>query len=144
MVDLLQNLDELSVATLVTASLPSRRCSASAGCRSGCPRRPLIVVVVAIVVSSAAELDQHGVATLGVIPSGLPGFDIPPLRPADVVDLVFPALGILFATYAETAFPRPPGRSPASASSTSTPIRSSWRWAWRTWRQDSTEVVPHR
>ena len=99
--DLLSGLDELSVTTLVTGLVAlvslfvlrrlSRRIPA-----------PLIVVVVAIAVSAAAGLDEHGVATLGHIPSGLPQFELPSLRVGDVLDLALPALGILFATYSDS------------------------------------------
>ena len=100
-VDVLGGLDELSVTTLVTGL---SALVALFGIRRLAPRvpGPLLVVVAAIVVSSAADLAQHGVATLGSIPSGLPGVDIPRIRLADVVDLVLPALGIVFATYADS------------------------------------------
>ena len=100
-VDLLAGLDELSVTTLATGLVAL---AALFVLRRLAPRLPgpLIVVVVAIVVSSAADLAAHGVATLGDIPSGLPGLAIPRPRLADIVDLVLPALGILFATYADS------------------------------------------
>ena len=100
-VDLLEGLDELSVATLATGIVALL---ALFGLRRLSRRLPgpLIVVVVAIIVSSVADLSAHGVATLGSIPSGLPSFEIPRPQLADVVDLLLPALGILFATYSDS------------------------------------------
>ena len=51
------------------------------------PRFPaaLVVVVVGIALSSWLNLDQHGVAVVGEIPSGLPSLTVPtpPLEPGD-------------------------------------------------------------
>ena len=100
-IDLVQGLDELSVTTLVTGMVAL---IALFGLRRVSRRLPgpLIVVVVAIIVSAVADLSAHGVATLGAIPSGLPSFQLPRSPLADVVDLVLPALGILFATYSDS------------------------------------------
>jgi sulfate permease, SulP family len=48
-------------------------------CRYLAPRFPaaLVVVVLAIVASSALDLAAHGVATVGSIPSGLPAVGLP-------------------------------------------------------------------
>ncbi len=99
--DLLGGLDEISMTTLATGLVAL---AALFGLRRVSRRLPgpLIVVVVAIIVSSVASLDEHGVATLGQIPSGLPGLQVPRPRLADVVDLVLPALGIVFATYSDS------------------------------------------
>ena len=99
--DLLRGLDELSLATLATGMVALVALFAIRAASRRVPG-PLVVVVLAIVLSSVLALDEHGVATLGAIPSGLPGLQVPRPRLADVVDLIGPALGILFATYADS------------------------------------------
>ena len=100
-IDLIQGFDELSVTTLVTGMVALVALFGLRRVSSRLPG-PLIVVVVAIIVSATADLSAHGVATLGPIPSGLPSFQVPRSPLADVVDLVLPALGILFATYSDS------------------------------------------
>jgi sulfate permease, SulP family len=67
------------------------------------PRFPaaLVVVVVGIALSSWLNLDQHGVAVVGEIPSGLPSlrFPTPPL--SQVIDLVPAALGLFLVSFAD-------------------------------------------
>jgi high affinity sulfate transporter 1 len=67
------------------------------------PRFPaaLVVVVLAIVASSAFSLADHGVATVGSIPPGLPGVGVPrpPLR--DVFELIPAALGLFLVSFAD-------------------------------------------
>lgn len=67
------------------------------------PRLPsaLIVVVGAIVVSWALDLESRGVAVVGDIPSGLPRPAIPHEALADVVHLIPAALGIFLVGYAD-------------------------------------------
>jgi sulfate permease, SulP family len=62
---------------------------------------PLVVVAVAVAVSAALKLAEHGVAIVGEIPSGLPGFAIPGWRLGDVVSLLPAALGIFFVSFAD-------------------------------------------
>ncbi len=67
------------------------------------PRFPaaLVVVVAGIALSALLNLDQHGVAVVGHIPSGLPSlaFPTPPLT--DVFDLVPAALGLFLVSFAD-------------------------------------------
>jgi sulfate permease, SulP family len=67
------------------------------------PRFPaaLVVVVAGIAASSWLKLDQHGVAVVGHIPSGLPSlrFPTPPLH--QVFDLVPGALGLFLVSFAD-------------------------------------------
>jgi SulP family sulfate permease len=67
------------------------------------PRFPaaLVVVVAGIAASSWLNLDQHGVAVVGHIPSGLPSlkFPTPPLN--QVFDLVPAALGLFLVSFAD-------------------------------------------
>ena len=67
------------------------------------PRFPaaLVVVIAGIAASSWLKLDQHGVAVVGHIPSGLPSlrFPTPPLN--QVFDLVPAALGLFLVSFAD-------------------------------------------
>lgn len=67
------------------------------------PKLPaaLVVVVASIVASWALDLESHGVATIGSIPSGLPGLGFPHVGGADVVDLVPAAIGIFLVSFAD-------------------------------------------
>lgn len=100
-VDLVQGRADLSVTTLVTglASL-----ALLFGLRRLAPKAPgpLFLVVGAIVVASAASLEDHGVARIGAIPSGLPSIGLPHVGVVDLLHLVPAALGITFAVYSST------------------------------------------
>jgi len=61
----------------------------------------LIVLVLAIAGSAVFDLQAHGVATVGEIPSGLPGFQLPPMRLGDVLELLPAAIGIFFVAFAD-------------------------------------------
>ncbi len=67
------------------------------------PRFPaaLVVVVAGIAVSAWLNLDAHGVAVVGEIPSGLPSlaFPTPPLT--DVFDLLPAAVGLFLVSFAD-------------------------------------------
>jgi sulfate permease, SulP family len=62
---------------------------------------PLVVVIAGLAFSWALSLDEHGVAVVGTIPSGLPSFDLPlpPLR--DALQLVPAAIGIFAVSFAD-------------------------------------------
>jgi high affinity sulfate transporter 1 len=69
-------------------------------------RRPavpaaLLVLVVATVASALAGFDDHGIAILGSLPSGLPDLALPHVGIGDVVDLVPAAAGIALVTSAD-------------------------------------------
>jgi Sulfate permease family len=68
------------------------------------PRFPaaLVVVVAGIALSTWLNLDQHGVAVVGEIPSGLPSlkFPTPPLN--QVIDLLPAALGLFLGARMRT------------------------------------------
>jgi sulfate permease, SulP family len=67
------------------------------------PRLPaaLLVVAAAIGLSWALDLQAHGIAVVGAIPSGLPSFDLPSPAWQDVVQLVPAAVGIFLVTFAD-------------------------------------------
>ncbi len=67
------------------------------------PGRPVAlgVVVLSIVALSATSLRDAGIAVVGSIPSGLPTFQLPALRPRDVDGIVPLALGCVLLAYVE-------------------------------------------
>jgi high affinity sulfate transporter 1 len=67
------------------------------------PKLPasLIVVVLAIAASAALGLAQYGVAVVGEIPSGLPGFSVPNLQLRAVLDILPAALGIFVVSFSD-------------------------------------------
>jgi high affinity sulfate transporter 1 len=62
---------------------------------------PLVVVVAAIGVSAAFNLDQHGVAVVGHVPAGLPSLKLPRPPLVDIVRLVPAAVGIFAVGFAD-------------------------------------------
>jgi SulP family sulfate permease len=67
------------------------------------PRLPaaLLVVVAAIGLSWALDLEARGIAVLGPIPAGLPSFVLPSPAWQDVVHLLPAAVGIFLVTFAD-------------------------------------------
>src|SRR5918993_1674842 len=67
------------------------------------PKLPgaLLVVVAAIAASAALGLASEGVATVGEIPSGLPGLALPTAPLGDLLVLVPAALGIFFVSFSD-------------------------------------------
>ena len=67
------------------------------------PKLPaaLLVVVTAIGLSWALDLQAHGVAVVGAIPAGLPSFDVPSPAWQDVFKLVPAAVGIFVVSFAD-------------------------------------------
>ncbi len=67
------------------------------------PKLPaaLLVVVTAIGLSWALDLQSHGVAVVGAIPAGLPSFDVPSPAWQDIFKLVPAAVGIFFVSFAD-------------------------------------------
>jgi SulP family sulfate permease len=68
------------------------------------PRWPrmLIVVVLAIVVSSALDLGDHGVAITGNVPTGLFSIGLPHVGPSEATALVVGAFSLVFVGYSES------------------------------------------
>jgi high affinity sulfate transporter 1 len=67
------------------------------------PRVPggLVVLVAGIVVSSALQLDRHGVDTVGKVAAGLPSPSLPHLHLADLWVLLSSAVGMLLVIFSE-------------------------------------------
>jgi high affinity sulfate transporter 1 len=62
----------------------------------------LVVVVLGVLAVSVFSLDDHGVAIVGHIESGLPTFGLPDVaHPHDYIDLAGPAVGLLLVGFAE-------------------------------------------
>jgi SulP family sulfate permease len=82
----------------------------------------LLVVVAAIAASAALGLASRGVATVGEIPAGLPGLELPTAPLGDLLALVPAALGIFFVSFSDEILT--PAPSPATTASTSAPTPS--------------------
>ncbi|HSC49586.1 MAG TPA: sulfate permease, partial [Gaiellaceae bacterium] len=67
------------------------------------PRLPaaLVVVAASVGLSSALDLQAHGVAVVGTVPAGLPSFAFPSPAWQDVVKLVPAAIGIFLVCFAD-------------------------------------------
>ena len=63
---------------------------------------PLLVVVLAILLTSELGLDQNGVRTVGDLPQGLPPFALPPFNLDQLAALLPAALTIAFIGYLES------------------------------------------
>jgi SulP family sulfate permease len=94
---------ELGGVSGLTLALAAVALSALLGLRFVMPRLPaaLVVVVAAIGLSWALDLQAHGVAVVGAIPAGLPSFDVPTPALKDVVHLVPAAVGIFLVSFAD-------------------------------------------
>ncbi|WP_128381355.1 SulP family inorganic anion transporter [Streptomyces cavernae] len=61
---------------------------------------PLLAVVLGTAAVAVFDLDErHGIKVIGEVPSGLPGFTLPPL--SDLPQLLLPALGVLIVGYTD-------------------------------------------
>jgi len=100
LVEVARELPELSGTTLAVGAL----CLALLlGLRWRTPKLPgaLLVVVAAIATSAALGLAAEGVATVGEIPAGLPGLELPTAPLGDLAALVPAALGIFFVSFSD-------------------------------------------
>ncbi len=64
---------------------------------------PLIAVIIAITVSWAADLADHGVSVVGSVPGGLPHFGLPALGWHDATSLLGAALSMFVVILAQSA-----------------------------------------
>jgi SulP family sulfate permease len=100
LVEVARDLPALHGTTLAVGAL----CLAALlGLRWRAPKLPgaLIVVTAAIAASAALGLASAGVATVGEIPSGLPGLKLPTAPLGDLLALVPAALGIFFVSFSD-------------------------------------------
>jgi sulfate permease, SulP family len=98
--DLLANLDETSGLTLLVgvASLVL-----VLGLKRRMPVVPgsLVTVLLGIAAVHMFDLDQHGVAIIGQIQSGLPSFGLPEVAAHSYLDLAPAAIGVMLVGFAE-------------------------------------------
>ena len=62
---------------------------------------PLIAMLGAVAVVAVFDLDEHGIAVVGDIPSGLPAPSLPAVSAADLTSLLLPALGVAVVAYSD-------------------------------------------
>ena len=62
-----------------------------------------VAMAGAMLVTSLADLDDHGVAVVGSLPEGLPSLDIPSVAADDLPKLLLGAIGIAFVAFADTS-----------------------------------------
>jgi high affinity sulfate transporter 1 len=98
--ELLAHLGEVHGTTLAVGSLTLALILLL---RRGAPRVPgaLVGVVSATVLVALLALDEHGVAVIGAIPSGLPGLRIPDVTAGDLGRLLPVAAGIALVGYSD-------------------------------------------
>jgi SulP family sulfate permease len=100
LVEVVRELSGLHATTLVVGGL----CLvALLGLRWRAPKLPgaLVVVVAAIAASAALGLADEGVSTVGEIPAGLPGLELPTAPLGDLLALVPAALGIFLVSFSD-------------------------------------------
>jgi high affinity sulfate transporter 1 len=98
--EVVRELGSISALTLAVAAVALANLLAL---RFVMPRLPaaLLVVVAAIGLSWAIDLEAEGVAVVGAIPAGLPSFDVPTPTFVDIVHLVPAAVGIFLVSFAD-------------------------------------------
>ncbi|MFJ6939664.1 SulP family inorganic anion transporter [Streptomyces sp. NPDC101132] len=96
----LGRLDEVHPATLALSAACLLLLFTLPLVRRGLPG-PLLVLVLATAAVAAFGLDEGpgGVAVVGAVPAGLPGFALP--APQDIADLALPAVGVLLVGYTD-------------------------------------------
>jgi high affinity sulfate transporter 1 len=99
-VEVLQELGDVSGSTILVGGVALGVLLAA---RVYLPRIPtsLIVVLAAVVLSWSLDLQQHGVAVIGAIPSGLPRVELPTPPVGDTLQLLPAAIGIFLVTFAD-------------------------------------------
>jgi sulfate permease, SulP family len=98
--DLITKLGDTSATTLLVGVLSL---VLVLGLKRAAPVVPasLAAVALGVVAVKALHLDDHGVAIVGPINSGLPSVGVPDVNSGDFADLVGPALGVMLIGFAE-------------------------------------------
>lgn len=85
---------------------------------------PLIAVAAATVAADLLDLPERGVASIGEVPTGLPGLSLPLIPMADLTTLAVAGLGVAVVAYSDNTLigrafkPRPDPVDPEPASAT--------------------------
>ncbi|MFI1398691.1 SulP family inorganic anion transporter [Streptomyces sp. NPDC020681] len=93
-----RHLDDAQVATVVFAAAALVFLFAAPRVLPGVPG-PLLAVVLGTAVVAVFQLDEHGIAVIGEVPSGLPRPALPDL--GELPELILPALGLLLVGYTD-------------------------------------------
>jgi SulP family sulfate permease len=98
--DLVTKLGDTSVTTLLVGVLSL---VVVLGLKRVAPVVPasLAAVALGVVAVKALHLEDHGVAIVGPIKSGLPSIGVPDVKTGDFADLVGPSLGVMLIGFAE-------------------------------------------
>jgi len=101
-VSVFQRLGSMSYAT---AALSAIVLAIIVGCKRFAPRAPgaLIAVIGAIVASAMLNFGQRGISVIGAVPGGLPSFSLPPIRFADMDQVLVTALSCFIVIIAQSA-----------------------------------------
>jgi high affinity sulfate transporter 1 len=93
----------LGSASVVTLAVGVAALVVLFGLERFAPRIPggLVVLVLGIAISSILDLDSHGVATIGKIPTGLPSLGLPSLSGSELWVLIPSALGMVLVIFSE-------------------------------------------
>ncbi|WP_214370537.1 SulP family inorganic anion transporter [Pseudonocardia sp. H11422] len=62
---------------------------------------PLLGVLLAAAAVGVLGLSRYGIATVGPVPEGLPRPALPAVAPADLAQLILPAIGVAFVAYSD-------------------------------------------
>jgi SulP family sulfate permease len=100
LVHVVANLGRASVTTLFVGALALMALFAF---ERWAPKVPggLVVLVIAITASAALHLSEHGVDTVGHIPTGLPSVSLPHVEAADFWALITSAAGMMLVIFSE-------------------------------------------
>jgi SulP family sulfate permease len=98
---LVTNLSETNWATLAVGA---GALALLFGCERLIPKVPggLLALILGILISGALGLEQHGVAIVGTVPSGLPSVSVPTIKSADVATLMAAAAGMVLVIFSES------------------------------------------
>jgi SulP family sulfate permease len=94
---------EIGSANAATVAVSACALALLVTARLAAPRLPaaLIVVVLGIVAANMLALDEHGVALVGHVPSGLPSVGLPSASAHDTLTLLPSAIGLFLVCFAD-------------------------------------------
>jgi SulP family sulfate permease len=98
----LTHLDQVNGPTLLLSVLVAGTLLAASGVRPHWPL-PLMAMLLAAAATALLDLGEHGIATVGSIPAGLPVPQLPGVSPSVMLELALPALGVAVVGYTDNA-----------------------------------------